>query len=1085
MADSSSFHATSHILPIRPQQSLIIDLTPHAYDAFMFSIIECLKYSPIAPALTRAEAVPMEFLSQIFSIAHYNKVVDRIFFDVFNHKVSISKQRFCSLLGFEPDSSRVNPETIPMGHLFNMFYNMGYTEVLTTVTKFKKSCMPPQWNGLFRVLFKGLSERSAGSDGASRLFILILFGVYNGINMDYGSVLWQQLIQSLSSTSRHSEISYTRFWTLVTKWVMDKYNIPSVVGSPMSSIGNFHTTKIIVSDASKFPFNGSIPESMYDDVPADSWIIKTYKEFRRSGPRELTPEMLKSIHDADKPAPRGKKIDKGKQVAKGAKGPSPKKRKTTKVVQSPPMKKRKTQPKRKLIIASSSSESEEAGSDSDRSPHGNTPPRSPTPEIHISTSPISSPPVTIPISIPPITSTTEIPSTSIPVQPPIFTEATTTTAEVRTNVSDTGVHTDAPKSTLAPKPTPTTEHTTQPEPTFTTEPPASPPPSSPAPAAESEEKFLGGEDMTFDSVYYSPFQVQSDDDDDAPVTKRHLKELHDKMDSLIASSSTTQSSIFEVAIQKIVEAFSKAHQVSLDSATAAVDASTKACEAATEKVDKLFTDASSLLQSLQETAAATKTTLEPIVNQLATSVASELKLFASLRQTLSDDNSAFKTTIEESLSKLQEDLAAENSLMDALARKTTALKVKSIQLSTSQQEIESLRSEREIISSCVSDVHASISNILEAHDPILNYSVRRDLAEKLAPALSLLSKIEGLLDFVSIPKQGGEKFNVSQSPPTSIATHTTEPPPVGQASGSDVKDKGKKIAKESDDDDKETIADLFEETGRQKEAHDLLDSRKTLFPPWTLEKLLKEAIETPSILWLEPVISLDRSNTVDFQFDMPLIRKAFVFHAFDNNVEFPHPHPKVDRDLVDFYLRAAQPQYQTWSAQKIINVRVLKSYRERNFTNVRFKVLRGSAKTEHALSLADLPNLNPHDWIILHNILLTNEAEYGPIIDHFKRMLVCYIMEVAKMDQEVASVFKKKPTISPVASASDLNMMQMGKIDPKRTSVMFTRDEGQKCLFALADKHLYTTACLEHVLGIIHRCKQNTADDKKYFDDMI
>ncbi|KAL7609410.1 hypothetical protein Lser_V15G12206 [Lactuca serriola] len=972
MADSSSVHATSHILPIRPQQSLIIDLTPQVYDAFMFPIIECLKYSPLAPALTKAEAVPMEFLSQIFATAHYDKSVDRIFFDVLDHKASISKQRFCSIFGFEPDSSRVNLELIPVGHMFSMFYNMGYTEVLTTVTKFKKSCLPPQWNGLFTVLFKGLSECSAGSDGASLLFITLLYGVYNGINLDYGSVLWQQLIQSLASTSRHSEISYARFWTLVTKWVMDKYHVPIVAGSPMSSIGTFHTTKIIVPDASKFQFIGSIPESMYGDVPADSRIIKTYKEFRRSGPRELTPEMLKSIHEADKPGPRGKKNDKGKdkQVGKGAKGPSPKKRKTTHTVQSPPLKKRKTQPRRKLIIASSSSESEEDNSDSDESPRGNTPPRSPTPEVHFSTSPISSPPVTIPFSIPLITSTTQIPPTSIPVPPPIFTEATTTTAEVRTNVSDTG----AP--TTAPEPTPTTKPTSQPEPTTTTEPTPSPPPSSPTQAAEDEEPFLGGEDMTFDSVYYSPFQ--------------------------------------------------------------------------------------------------------------------------------DNDNSAFKATLEERLTKLQEDLVAENSLMDALARKTTALKVKSLQLSNSQKEIESLRSEREIVSSCVSDVHAAISNILEAHDPIHNYSVRRDLAEKLAPALSLLSKIEGLLAFVSIPKQGGENENVFQPPPTSTATKTTEPPPTGQASGSGVKDKGKQIAEESDDD-KETIADLLKKQGRdkdvdinarvareaeeaerkQKEAHDLLESRKTLFPPWTLEKLLKEAIETPSILWLEPVISLNRDNSVDSQFDMPLTRMAFVFHAFDNIVEFPHPHPKVDRDLVEFYLRAAQPQYQTWSAQKIVNVRVLKPYREGNFTNVRFKVLRGSAKTEHAISLADLPNLNPHNWIILHNILLTNEAEYGPIIDHFKRMLVCYIMEVAKMDQEIASVFKKKPTISLVGSASDLNMMQMGKINLKRNSVMFTKNEGQKCLFALADKHLYTIACLEHVLGIIRRCKQNSADDKKYFDDMI
>ncbi|KAL7590731.1 hypothetical protein Lser_V15G37323 [Lactuca serriola] len=896
----------------------------------------------------------------------------------------------------------------------------------------------------------------------------------------------------------------------------------------MSSIGTIHTTKIIVSDASKFPFNGSIPETMYADVPAYSRIIRTYKEFKKSGPRDLTPEMLKSIHDADKPAPRGKKADKGKQVAKGAKGPSPKKRKSTKAAQSLQQKRRKTQPKRKLIIASSSSESEGESSDSDDSPRGNTPPRSPTPEMQIHTSPIPSPTQTIPTSIPTINPFTHIPKTSFPMPPPIFTDATaTSTAKVTTNVSDTGVHTDAtepPPATepihttetqKAPEPTPTqkqteptptpTPETTQPEPTHTTTPPASPPPPSPGHASDGDNPFLGGEHMTFDSVYYSPFQVQSDDDEDAPVTKKHLKELHDKVDLLIASSSNSQSSLSEAALQKIVDAFSRAQQDSVASATAAIDASTKACEAATEKVDKLFSDASTLLQSLQESATATKTTLEPIIQQLATFVYTELKSFATLRQSLTDDNSAFRASIDERLSKLQEDLAAENSLMDVLARKTTALKVKSAQLSNSQQKIDALRSEREVIKMCVLDVHSAISNILEAHDPILNHSVRRTLAEKLAPALDLLNKIEGLPDFVSNPKQGGEKESGSQPPHSSKETHTTEPPPVGQASGSGVKDKGKKLADEDEEEDNETIADLLKRKSRRndeddnvrvareaeeaerkkKEAHDLLESRKTLFPAWTLERMIKEAIDTPSILWLEPVISFDCYNSVDSQFDMPLTRKAFIFNAFANVAEFPHPHPEVDWELIEFYLKVAQPQYQTWSAQKIINVRVLKPYTEGRFINVRFKVLRGSAKTEHAISLADLPNLNPHDWIVLHNVLLTNEAEYGPIIDHLKRMLVCYIMEVALMDQEIANVFKKKPKISHVGSASDLNQMKMGKIDPRRNSVMFTRSEGQKCLFALADKNLYTTACLEHVLRIIHRCKENTADDIKYFDDMI
>ena len=143
MADSSSVHETSNILPIKPQQSLVIDLTPISYHAFMYPIVECLKYSPLVLALSKVEIVPMECLSQIFSTAHYDKSVDRIYFDILDTKTSISKQRFCSLLGFELDESRVNPDSISVGQLFSMFYNMGYAEILTTVTTFKKSCLPP------------------------------------------------------------------------------------------------------------------------------------------------------------------------------------------------------------------------------------------------------------------------------------------------------------------------------------------------------------------------------------------------------------------------------------------------------------------------------------------------------------------------------------------------------------------------------------------------------------------------------------------------------------------------------------------------------------------------------------------------------------------------------------------------------------------------------------------------------------------------------------------------------------------------------------------------------------------------------
>ena len=103
---------------------------------------------------------------------------------------------------------------------------------------------------------------------------------------------------------------------------------------------------------------------------------------------------------------------------------------------------------------------------------------------------------------------------------------------------------------------------------------------------------------------------------------------------------------------------------------------------------------------------------------------------------------------------------------------------------------------------------------------------------------------------------------------------------------------------------------------------------------------------------------------------------------------------------------------------------------------------RGSEDSVHSFTLADLPNLNPHDWILLNNILLSNPQEYQLIIDHVKRMLVRYIHEVAKMDQEIASAIHKRTTIKTMGKAGNVNTMVKGKIDSKYHTVMFVRGEG-------------------------------------------
>ena len=94
------------------------------------------------------------------------------------------------------DSSVISPDFIRTVQLFSMLYEMGYTDVLTTITMVKKSCLPSQWNGLLTLLIKSLAERSAGSDGTSKGFLTILYGLYNGLHLDYGSIIWSQVVQS-------------------------------------------------------------------------------------------------------------------------------------------------------------------------------------------------------------------------------------------------------------------------------------------------------------------------------------------------------------------------------------------------------------------------------------------------------------------------------------------------------------------------------------------------------------------------------------------------------------------------------------------------------------------------------------------------------------------------------------------------------------------------------------------------------------------------------------------------------------------------------------------------------------------------
>ena len=88
----------------------------------------------------------------------------------------------------------------------------------------------------------------------------------------------------------------------------------------------------------------------------------------------------------------------------------------------------------------------------------------------------------------------------------------------------------------------------------------------------------------------------------------------------------------------------------------------------------------------------------------------------------------------------------------------------------------------------------------------------------------------------------------------------------------------------------------------EREAQVTLESRKTLFPPWTMERILNEAIDNPCMHWLKPITSFNLENTQDSQFDMPITSKAFLFCCFNSTVNALASDTNVDRSLIEFYL---------------------------------------------------------------------------------------------------------------------------------------------------------------------------------------
>ncbi|XP_023754897.1 uncharacterized protein LOC111903350 [Lactuca sativa] len=498
------------------------------------------------------------------------------------------------------------------------------------------------------------------------------------------------------------------------------------------------------------------------------------------------------------------------------------------------------------------------------SPRGNTPPQSPpqteSPPHKIPTPPPSpkqtppKPTPKVPVSVIP-TSTTE---TSLPhplvstvsislttLSAPITHTTTTTLPEqtARVNVSDTGAPTE-------------------------TEPPVITKPISPTHSTESGAT-LGGDNDEYDSTYFSPYRLQSDEDTDTPINRQHLQSIHEKLDKLLADNKAYGGVVLKAFVETTIDQYTQA----MDKSTDAIKESTSTCKKASANVAEVIRTTQIFIDSLKGHADTNAAKIRESVGSFSQSLKEEQQIFDDVRSSIKADNASLIGSVSSRLDSLHVDIAKESALKEEIARQASTIAVQQVQLAQSEKEISLLKTERAVFRSCANDVKDMLTNLLGAHDPILTLTIRNHLTTKLLPALAMLHEMKG----------SGPTEKLKQIVNDSDSDVETITDALKRKKRDKELDENLKITKEAEEIER-----------RNKEEEDILQCKKALFPEWTRDVLISQAIESPSVYWLEPIASFDYDNSKDSQFDMPITRKSFTFHCFDSTVEVPFPNPKLD-----------------------------------------------------------------------------------------------------------------------------------------------------------------------------------------------
>ncbi|CAI9297392.1 unnamed protein product [Lactuca saligna] len=126
--------------------------------------------------------------------------------------------------------------------------------------------------------------------------------------------------------------------------------------------------------------------------------------------------------------------------------------------------------------------------------------------------------------------------------------------------------------------------------------------------------------VDFTGFTYSPFNIRTESDDEAPVMRGQLKAIHEKLDSLLHASKPSPTDDYSQATINFLRETLTKHSANLERMKKAVNAFATVCNSTTKKVDKLISEATAFMEKFQTSFESNTAKANKVISSLGSSI---------------------------------------------------------------------------------------------------------------------------------------------------------------------------------------------------------------------------------------------------------------------------------------------------------------------------------------------------------------------------------------------------------------------------------------------------------------------------------